>query len=206
METGLFERFEALIKARDAEQELGCRRAPRAAPPRGGAKDEALAQAGFAMQTALDAWPKLTLWGLCDFEFPYGFTRGDDDIYSLSNIEQVLNTLDLHFEGVWSHFRDRASMLAMEHLERFTAARQALRQRERFIRTIEVNRTIPSDEWAGVAEEGCGQLLPHGVFLAAAIAESLIVEPIIEHGRLAGDAWLNLAPPAQRTRALGGRR
>jgi hypothetical protein len=31
------------------------------------------------------------------------------------------------------------------------------------------------------------------VFLAAAIANGLIVEPIMKGGKLTGDAWLNLA-------------
>lgn len=202
MSKSLLERLESCVGPQASQQELDHYGPPHAARPTGGAEDEALAQAGFAMQTVLDAWPKLTSWGLCDFEFPYGFTGGDDDIYSLNNIEQVVNTLDFLLGDVWSHCRDRALMLATEHLARFTAARQTLRQRERFIRTIQVNRMISSDEWVSVAEEGCGQILLHGVFLAAAIAEGLIVEPIREGGRLVGTTWLNLALPAtHRTRA-----
>jgi hypothetical protein len=42
-----------------------------------------------------------------------------------------------------------------------------------------------------IAERGI-ERIGHGVFLAAAIAKGLLVEPIWEDGKLTGGAWLNI--------------
>jgi hypothetical protein len=171
------------------------RRGPRGPlpPPPNGYGDDALAEAGYAMRRVLDATPKLTSWGFCYFERHRGFDGGENDIYSLTDIKWILGGIDDDLASVQSHFRDRALMLSIEYLTRFIAARWSLRRRGRFLRTVEVNRTLTSSELMRIAEQD-GEAFGHGVFVAAAIASGLLIEPIMESGKLAGDAWLNLAP------------
>jgi hypothetical protein len=159
--------------------------------------DETLALAGYYMWAVLDGQPKLTLWGFCDFEFGSGFA---DQMYSLSHIDGIIDIVGYFLRDTLSHYTGRAMMLSTEHLSRFMEARAVLRKKGRFVRTATVNRRAPTSyNWMHIAEHGF-EPITHGVFLAAAIAEGFLVEPIREDGRLTGDAWLNIEPSRERRR------
>jgi hypothetical protein len=149
--------------------------------------DVVLGEAGGALSRVMKANPALTLWGLSSFEYYRGFDGDGDAGYSLDNIKGIADTLEYTLANVGTHYRDRALMLSCEYLERFIAARKSIYE-PRFIRTPTVNRARTSWDWMRIAGQS-----PHGVFLAACITEGLVVEPIIDDGKFAGDAFLNLA-------------